>query len=235
MKYTKLIALLFFSACFSCKKADTPSNTKTVACFTYASSDPTTNDAVTFDASCSQNVTNYYWYIDNVLTNAGNSQLKSFSKNFNSGSHVVSLVVKGTGSNPTDSMQVSFKTTIKPITQAFSFNYEGMTWNPLSSNISAYNTGGGISISVDEGANGNSFSTMLDGDSAATYTVDYNSHQNVTVFTTPPNNYYIMMNGSITITNVNNVYAKGSFTGNFENMNTRVDSLGQGTFQVNFK
>lgn len=129
---------------------------------------------------------------------------------------------KDTNPSPTSNNQ--------SITPSFSLNFEGKTWNAVSDSITAVDLVPAININAD--GKGNSFSMEIGGDSVATYTVDYSTHQNTTAFTTPPNNYYIMMTGSITITAINTVSATGSFSGYFRNMNTGADSLGQGTFQV---
>jgi PKD repeat protein len=86
----------------SCAKDQSP---LTKSCFSYSPANPIAGDDITFDASCSKNVSGYIWRIDGLLSNVYSNKAK-FTQSFNPGSHQITLIIAGKD-NKSDSMQLS--------------------------------------------------------------------------------------------------------------------------------
>jgi hypothetical protein len=106
-----LFVAIFILLLSSCKKNPGTYISKVQACFTINPDVPTFEDSITFNASCSQNSSKFYWYIDGVaLPSIANKDI-NFKKLFVEGPHRVLL--RTTGTNGSDTISKSF--TIKPV------------------------------------------------------------------------------------------------------------------------
>jgi len=215
---TAICSAIILATFISCQKQPAATNnSKTVACFTYTPQNPTSSDNVVFDAGCSKNVTNYFWYVDNLLVNATDSKQTAISEKFSTGSHRISLLVTGTGSNSTDSMSVTVNAVdVKPST-SMSATIGNTFWT--ASAVFALNSSGIIAIGGDD-PDGSAIEIEVPSATVAgTYSVT-SSGYNYTVTYSNKATVNSMTNGTIVITSNANKTISGTFSGTLTNAGT---------------
>ena len=80
----------------ACNKEDKPLGK---ACFKISEERPEEGQEITFDAYCSENATNYYWYINGKEVESNNHTDIKISKVFPFGTHEIKLRITGPSGN----------------------------------------------------------------------------------------------------------------------------------------